>query len=588
MATGLAQDRPVDRTAEDREPMLRRHPWVFVITVLLPLAELAVLQAVNLPRSAPLAPHMSATAPFEVFHDLRWLLVWHDGWWWLLAGAAGAVVVRSLVTALIVRAAWPLDEEPPTLARAWTRAATYIVATMIVLAPWAALVIASGIVSLSWLWFAGLAPAILIAAVLHRGAIAGSWWRLPTWRTFLWAFLSALVLTLGSAAVAVSPSWWLRYVAAGLVGVFNAWAWISYTRVAVLAEFDRPIPGLAVVAVIGIIGLSVWGASAFFGGQAVKEQAGTPPTARGGGGGNGQPVLVVHGYGSRYTGQQPEVLTDAYDEVAFSYRGLGKNQQPLPYEPDDTNESVFVLADRMATQVRALHERTGRPVDIVADSEGSMVTQVYLARATDPPVTHAVLLSPLLQPAQAYYPPQQDSGWGVAEGWTMRGVIQAVNLVSSGRKVSIDSGFVRSIVDHGALMRQVETCPMADVDTRLVVPLAATSVAPYRLNPALPIRYRPAVHAGLLSENHVNNLVLLALQGKPWPTPGGWDEVAAGARALASGWGPPPLRASLPASWRADLGAAAAIPADCGAVRQALADAYPPTCPPPGPREATG
>ena len=552
-----------------REPLLRKHPWVFAIAILLPLAELAVLQAVGLPGAVGLAPHVSATAPFEVFHDLRWLLVYHDGWFWLGVEAAGVVVVRSAVTAATVRAAWPRDQQPPSFGRAWGRAAIFVVASLVVLTPFAALVVAAGVVSLSWLWFAGLAPAILIATVLHRGAIAGSWWRLPTWRTFLWAVVTALVLTVGSAAVVVSPTWWLRYLAAGLVGVFNGWAWISDVRVAVLAEFDRPIPGLAVVAVVGVIGLSVWGASAMFGGQAVTGGSGHTQAAPTG---NGQPVLVVRGYGSAYNGRQPEVLTAAYDEVAFSYRGLDDAGRPLTYRPADTAQSVYVLAHRMAAQVTALHRRTGRPVDIVADSEGTLVTQVYLAETTDPPVDHAVLLSPLLEPDQAYYPPRGTDSWGVAEGWAMRGVVRTVNLVTSGRSLQVDSAFVRSIVDHGPTMRRLETCPMSHVDTRLVVPLAATSVAPYDLDPAIPIRYRPAVHAGLLSEQHVNNLVLRALQGRQWPTPGPWDEIARTARALAAGWGPPPLGVGLPAQWQASA-RGMRHPAGCAAVRRAVASA---------------
>src|SRR5205085_2456117 len=53
--------------------------------VALPVVETAILWAVGMETALGIAPQVSAPGPFDVFHDLRWLLVHHGaierGWW---------------------------------------------------------------------------------------------------------------------------------------------------------------------------------------------------------------------------------------------------------------------------------------------------------------------------------------------------------------------------------------------------------------------------------------------------------------------------------------------------------------------------
>ena len=61
------------------------------------------------------------------------------------------------------------------------------------------------------------------------------------------------------------------------------------------------------------------------------------------------------------------------------------------------------LGDRIAAQVWRLHEQTGKPVDIVAESEGTLGVDAMLAQHPDAPVGSVVLLSPIVAPGQYGY-----------------------------------------------------------------------------------------------------------------------------------------------------------------------------------------
>src|SRR5258705_1273826 len=62
--------------------------------------------------------------------------------------------------------------------------------------------------------------------------------------------------------------------------------------------------------------------------------------------------------------------------------------------------SIQVLGDRMATQVDKLYRLAGRPVDIVAESEGTLGLYAMLARHPHVPLESVTLLSPIIEPGQ--------------------------------------------------------------------------------------------------------------------------------------------------------------------------------------------
>ena len=84
----------------------------------------------------------------------------------------------------------------------------------------------------------------------------------------------------------------------------------------------------------------------------------------------------------------------------FSYLGLNAAGQPVPYGPAAGDLPIQVLGDRMATQVEKLYRQVGTPVDIVAESEGTLGLYAMLARHPHVPVGSLVLLSPIVEPGQ--------------------------------------------------------------------------------------------------------------------------------------------------------------------------------------------
>ena len=112
-------------------------------------------------------------------------------------------------------------------------------------------------------------------------------------------------------------------------------------------------------------------------------------------------VLVVEGFGSTcchgadaLRAAEPDLLVRE-----FSYLGLDAAGQPIPYGLAG-NLSIQVLGDRMAAQVERLYRLTGAPVDVVAESEGTLGLYAMLARHPHVPVRSVVLLSPIVQPGQ--------------------------------------------------------------------------------------------------------------------------------------------------------------------------------------------
>ena len=92
----------------------------------------------------------------------------------------------------------------------------------------------------------------------------------------------------------------------------------------------------------------------------------------------------------------------------FSYLGLGANGRPLPSGPDADDLPLPVLGDRLARQVEALHAGDAQPVDVVAESEGTLGVYAMLDRHPGLPIGAVVLLSPIVEPGQLSYPPGQD------------------------------------------------------------------------------------------------------------------------------------------------------------------------------------
>jgi hypothetical protein len=541
-------------------PSLGAHPGLIVLAVALPLIEALILGLIGASGTQALAPQASAPAPFGVFHDLRWLLVFHPSWHAFALELAALIVVRSAITALLLRAAWPIGKPAPGPLRLAAGSVAFTLVSTLVLLPFAALLLGMAIVSLSWLFFIAVPSVLGVAALVHHGAVVPTWWReRPPGRTVGWVLLSFVVLTMASAVVVLVPAP-LRLPAVGAAGLFNAWAWHSIVHTLSCGRPARrfmPVAPLGVAALVGVIVLGVTVGFSVTSRSTQLARAGHVTTAAGAAAGTGsaatatagRPVLLVSGFGSRYDGQDDGIGAWA-DERRFSYRGVDGDGAPLPYQDADTFQDVSRSVALMAQQVEAFRADVLQPVTIVAESEGALIAKAYLMSHPDAPVDTLVLLSPLVEPGGAYYPPAGDDGWGVAGGMGLRWITAVVRSLSP-LDVTTDDGLFRSIADEAPAMREMLRCPVKGVDQLAVFPLAdAVAGAEPHLH-GVPSAVVPAFHGGLADNPAVQRTIRAVLQGSVSPDYGWWEATDTVIRAGAAAWRVPLLPLSVNPVWEA-------------------------------------
>ena len=187
----------------------------------------------------------------------------------------------------------------------------------------------------------------------------------------------------------------------------------------------------------------------------------------------------------------------------FSYLGLDAAGQPIPYGLAG-NMSVQVLGDRMAVQVEKLYRLAGAPVDIVAESEGTLGLYAMLARHPHLPVRSVVLLSPIVQPGQL----------GQAGGTVPGAALTTLNNLVGGMSPYGSSGaqeLINSVSEVGG--RYFERVSRdRGLSWLAVVPLANAVTLPACPMPQNMI-FVDAFHGGLLGDPSVQRIVAAFLAG---------------------------------------------------------------------------
>src|SRR5207302_806308 len=479
--------------------------------------------------------------------DLRWLLVYHRSWLGLLLEGAAFIAFRTAVTAFMVRSAWPDGEELPPLRSTITSSAAFVVTAAILLSPWVALLFGMAVVSISWLFFVAVPGALAVMVLVHHGAIERGWWRhMPPLRTVGWVGLSFVLLSVDGALLSVSPPAF-RIPIAAVAGLFNAWAWFGIVHAVAGRPTPRFIPapaGLVAVIVI-VVGGAAIGFETVTSRARLSHAAHAAVTKKPA---SGKPVLIVSGFGTHWNGEETRRLPGAFDERRFSYKGVGGNAQPLPYGENDTHRSLVELARAMGAQVDAFHASTGRPVSIVAESEGSLVAKTYLAATPTAPVDELVMLSPLVRPGRVYYPPNGHEGWGVAAGLELKALTAGLKWISP-IDLTPDTPLLRSIADNAPAVRDLLTCPLPGVEQLALFPLADAVASPHPTAVGIPASVVPAFHGGLLGSGAVDRTISLRLDGGRVPSYNAWSVVERVLRLASSAWQVPPLPLSLNPAW---------------------------------------
>jgi pimeloyl-ACP methyl ester carboxylesterase len=260
-------------------------------------------------------------------------------------------------------------------------------------------------------------------------------------------------------------------------------------------------------------------------------------------------VLVVKGFNSRWDGITYKWVRGDHLIRRFSYRGLDGAGRPRTYERDDTHRGLLRLAREMRRQVGALRAETGEPVSIVAESEGALVAQVYLAAYPRAPVDAVVLLSPLAEPGRVFYPPAGDDGWGVGAGVVMRGLAGVIGALGP-VDVSADADLFRSIVDLGPTVGALLACPPPGIRSYAVLPVDEGVAAPAPIDVGYDHQSVGAFHGGLLGDATTAEAIQAVLAGKE-PNAGSsfWQAAADTLSATAAAWQAPSLGPDLEPAW---------------------------------------
>jgi hypothetical protein len=548
-----------------RESSLWSHPGLLALCIALPVIEVGLLWGVGLTSALGIAPGITAPVPFATFHDLRWLMVYHNSWLTFGLEAVALLAFRSALTALLVWLAWPHGVARPTAAVLLRNATVFTLVSAVLLMPWVALLFGLAVMPVSWLFFTAIPPVLAVGLLIHHGAVRAGW-NAPAARTTGWVALTFAVLTLSGAALSASPAG-LRLPVAAAAGLFNAWAWNGIVNVLAPRRVPRravPLVPIALVLMLAVVAVGAglgFRASVGNGGSSLSRAA----YASG-----GRPVLLVSGLGGSWDGVPRRWLPGDLDERRFSYRGQDPSGRPLPYSALDTHGPLPELVRAMSAQVDAFHRQSGQKVAIVAESEGALVAKTYLAATPNAPVDELVMLSPLVQPARVWYPSAGQQGWGLATGWELREIGGLFHDLS-GSDLSVDMPVVRSLIDHGPAVRDLLACPLPDIRELALFPLADAVATPHPSQIGIRSEVVPAFHGGLLADDSVREAVSTYLEdGKVSPATV-WPVVAQQIlRASAAAWQVPELPLTLNQGWSGPNGRSPSCDAMAASLREWL------------------
>jgi hypothetical protein len=508
------------------------------------------------PAARPLAAQVTALPPLAVYHDLRWLFAFNQSWLGFTGVLLLLVLARSAADAVLVQLAWPRAPARDVPAVPKPRFLTSVVSCAVltvlvglVMSPVATLMFGVALVPFSWPYLGALPILLGTAVALSQGGVGQAWWRrLPPLGTAAWVIASFLVLSLASVLMAHLDMAGMVAVA-GLAGLVNARAWYGLTAAAVRRSVARPphpwywraalqrirwalrdrtswVP-LAPLAAVMVLGLAVGltrlaftGTVRFAGGTGHSaaatlmtgtEGGGLPApgsSAQGAGGpagtGSHGALLVVGGFGSRCC-HEADALRAAEPGMLvrqFSYLGLDASGQPVPYGPAAGNLPIQVLGDRMAAQLEKLYQQARTPVDVVAESEGTLGVYAMLARHPHLPVGSLVLLSPIVEPGQVGQASDTVPGDLLV---TLNNLVGGMSRYgSSGAQELIDSvsevgASYFAMVSHDRSRPWLAVVPLADAVTLPACPWPKNMI------------FVDAFHGGLLGDASVRQMIVTFL-----------------------------------------------------------------------------
>jgi hypothetical protein len=562
---------------------------LIAVAVAVAMGEAATVDA-TAPGARAMSPEVTALAPLAVFHDLRWLFGLGGTWPRFMLTLLAMVAARSVLDAVLAWLAWPRELARPRATLLLGSSIVLTICAVLLLSPLVALTFGVALLPFSWPFLGVLPVLMLYGLLLSHGSAASWWWRtLPPLRAAAWLLAEFLVLSAAALLINRVPTGWTIPVA-GLVGVLNARAWYGVTTSltspltkllstapgAQAAALSPPAPTAApaprwrsaatrrvpvapmavVLAIALVVGVARAGfavasaphhhAPAVSPGTISAKPAAAQPAARPAGqpaAADRSPVLEIRGFGSTCCSSAASLRGIGGGAFAeqFSYRGLRPDGRPLPHGAAASDLPLSQLGDRIAAQVERMHAETGRPVNLVAESEGTLGVYAMLARHPDVPIGSVVLLSPIVNPGQVSYPPDDRDARGAVPGYALQAVVWFVGGLSpfgtSGAEKLINSVNQVGARYAQAAMRENRLHPKRWL---AVVPLADSLTLPACQLPAHTMVVA-ALHGGLLGEPGVQETVRGFLAGRPVRTGSPLQDAATVVAQAASAWRMPQL-----------------------------------------------
>jgi hypothetical protein len=256
------------------------------------------------------------------------------------------------------------------------------------------------------------------------------------------------------------------------------------------------------------------------------------------------PVLEIRGFGSSccQVASLMKWVAPGAKLQQFSYLGMTSAGRPLPHGSAASDLPLPELGDRIAAQVLRLHQETGRPVDIIAESEGTLGVDAMLATHHGLPLGSVVMMSPIVAPDRVTYQP--GTGAGLVPANELRAVVWFVGGLSpfgsSGAQTLISSvdavgaQYAATAARHHPL-RWMVLVPLADAVTLPVCPLPRD------------VYIVPALHGDLIGTPMVDRMVRSFLAHETVQQPGRYKATAELVAAAAAAWRMPETAAPAPA-----------------------------------------
>jgi pimeloyl-ACP methyl ester carboxylesterase len=292
-----------------------------------------------------------------------------------------------------------------------------------------------------------------------------------------------------------------------MTGAFNAWVW---QRAAAAVVHRRPLPRrrlvpVTVIALAGLFAVVLAGSSIGFAAFEEPDEVIPAPAAAG----DGPGIVLVPGYASACCDD-----ADGFHEAAagfrveqFSYLGFDEAGWPVPHGGDATDRDLVRLADLLHEQVLALARRSGSPVAVVAESEGTLIATAMLTLHPDAPVGRLALLSPILEPGRAHFPEPGEEGPGVVAGYQLRAVMEIIDQIST-LPLSADGPLSTSVRRWSDVLAEATIADRPGVEELAVVPLADSVTGRAGAGYEIGVVVVPGFHGGLRSRADVQDLLL--------------------------------------------------------------------------------